>query len=100
MPIKNCPSGGLRLPLASAARSRADEESGALARTAPRPRGSVGGLLQRLAAAETGMRRHRTAFLHLYRAVLELGNLAERIEHRVGELVRCRLVIAEGYEHG
>src|ERR1035437_3557563 len=80
-----------------------------LARTATGPRGkhgwrararkSVGGCRQRLAAAETGMHRHRPALLHFHRAVFELGDLAERIEHRVGELVRRRFVIAERNEH-
>src|SRR6188472_4445878 len=35
----------------------------------------------------------------LDRAVLELWNLAERIEHRVGQHVRSRLVKAERDEH-
>ena len=36
---------------------------------------------------------------HAHRAILELRNLAERIEHRIREQIRRRLVVAERNEH-
>lgn len=54
---------------------------------------------QQRPAAEARMLRHRAALGDLHRAILELGNLPERIEHGVGQHVRCRLVVAERYEH-
>ena len=41
----------------------------------------------------------RAGSLHLRRAELEFGNLAEWIERRIGEDVRRRLDIGEGDEH-
>src|SRR5438477_9558238 len=56
--------------------------------------------LVRLAAAVARERDELAALAHLYRAVLELGDLAERIERRIREQVRRRLVEGEGNEHG
>src|SRR5258708_14623283 len=45
---------------------------------------------------------HQRRFLDLFdpcRAVLELGDLAKRVERRVGQEVRRRLDIGEGNEH-
>src|SRR6266704_2733756 len=50
-------------------------------------------------AAEARVHRHRTAFRDFHRAVLELRDLADRVEHRVGEHVRRCLVVAERDEH-
>src|SRR5882762_3030578 len=50
-------------------------------------------------AAEARVHRRRPAFCHFDRAVLELRDLAERIEHRVGEHVRRRFVITERDKH-
>src|SRR5262245_41890433 len=49
--------------------------------------------------SEAHMLRHVATGRYLDRAVLELGNLPERIEHRVGQHVRCRFVVAERDEH-
>src|SRR5471030_1317980 len=122
MPVKNCRSGAISLSVVTQARLCADENP-YIAPCCPsfypqpcfwygcafhpyqkhgsraRARKSVGGYRERLAAAEAGMHRHRPALLHFHRAVLELRDLADRIEHRVGELVRRRFVKAERDEH-
>src|SRR5947207_1437921 len=56
-------------------------------------------LRKQSASAKTQTLRDDATGAHLDRAVLELRNLAERIEHRVGEHVRRRLVVAERHEH-
>src|SRR5256885_2283373 len=51
------------------------------------------------AAAEARVHRRRTALGDLHRAVLELRNLAERVELRVGEHVRRRFLITKRDKH-
>src|SRR5438105_12370395 len=53
----------------------------------------------RLSTAEARTLRKRAANGHTNGAILELGNLAERIERRIGQQIRRRLVVAERDEH-
>ena len=75
---------------------RADVQAPCAAQSGLRRRGDIG---QQRAAAEAHAARRVAAGRDPDGAVLELRNLAERIEHRVGELVRGGLVVAERHEH-
>src|SRR5204862_3838015 len=56
-------------------------------------------LSERAPLAVSRIARVRAALLYAHRAVLELRDLAEGIEHRIGQQVRSRLVEGERNEH-
>src|SRR5260370_40504633 len=71
----------------------------------PLPRGELNGwlavdLVECTPFAVARVAGRRAALRHPHRAVLELRDLAERVEHRVGQDVRRRLVEGEGNEDG
>src|SRR5512135_2416325 len=100
MPSFSSATWEMRLSFAACAISMSDGIARDLSRGWYGLSGSVVQQRERLALAVARVARPFAALGHLDGAVLELGDLAERVERRVGEQVRRRLVERERDEHG
>ena len=89
---------GLALSCCSGRCSRCCAPSGASG-SVRCPAGPPSGGRAALRRAVAAGRAFHSARGHAHRAVLELRDLAERIEHRIRQQVRRRLVVAERNEH-